>query len=170
LEIALESNPLSAANSDRRLKNLAPLLIRPATIADIRTLIALEQSVATAAHWSEEQYQAAIAQSSRLVQVAQQDSTVVGFVVARGVDPEWEIENIVVAVDSRRRGIGTKLIAEFLHTIRERKGQVVFLEVRESNTTARRFYETAGFVECGRRKLYYQEPEEDAILYRRNLA
>jgi ribosomal-protein-alanine N-acetyltransferase len=48
---------------------------------------------------------------------------------------------------------------------RERGADTVFLEVRESNLAARRLYEKATFVEKGRRQLYYQEPEEDAIVY-----
>jgi ribosomal-protein-alanine N-acetyltransferase len=46
----------------------------------------------------------------------------------------------------------------------------VFLEVRESNAAARCFYEKAGFVQTGRRKSYYTDPAEDAVLYRYDLA
>jgi ribosomal-protein-alanine N-acetyltransferase len=57
------------------------------------------------------------------------------------------------------------LLGEFLRLARERGADTVFLEVRESNLAARRLYEKATFVEKGRRQLYYQEPEEDAIVY-----
>ena len=42
----------------------------------------------------------------------------------------------------------------------------VFLEVRESNRAARALYEKWAFLESGRRRGYYKDPEEDAILYR----
>ena len=45
----------------------------------------------------------------------------------------------------------------------------MFLEVRESNIAARKLYEKAGFEPTGRRKSYYTDPLEDALLYRRSL-
>ena len=49
----------------------------------------------------------------------------------------------------------------------ERRGAgAVFLEVRESNRAARALYEKWAFLESGRRRGYYKDPEEDAILYR----
>ena len=93
-----------------------------------------------------------------------------GFVAGRVLDNEWEIENIVVAGPARRRGFGTRLLGEFLELARCRGAQAVFLEVRESNLAARRLYEKWAFVQSGRRKLYYREPEEDAIVFRLGLA
>ena len=49
---------------------------------------------------------------------------------------------------------------------RARGAKAVFLEVRESNQAARALYEKWAFLESGRRRRYYQEPDEDAILYR----
>jgi ribosomal-protein-alanine N-acetyltransferase len=57
------------------------------------------------------------------------------------------------------------LLEKFLDFARGRSAEKVFLEVRESNLAARRLYEKLAFMETGRRKLYYQEPEEDAIVY-----
>jgi len=59
------------------------------------------------------------------------------------------------------------LLGTLMATARETHSDSVFLEVRESNTVARRLYEKAGFQETGRRKSYYTNPTEDAILYRR---
>jgi ribosomal protein S18 acetylase RimI-like enzyme len=52
----------------------------------------------------------------------------------------------------------------------ESASESVFLEVRESNHPARRFYEKAGFQQSGVRKAYYRDPPEDAILYRLELS
>jgi ribosomal-protein-alanine N-acetyltransferase len=93
-----------------------------------------------------------------------------GFVVARHVAPEWELENIVVAPAVRRRGLGQRLLDALLAAARETNSSSVFLEVRESNAAARCFYEKAGFVQTGRRKSYYTDPAEDAVLYRYDLA
>ena len=68
-----------------------------------------------------------------------------GFLIARAVGPEWELENIAIAGSARRRGLGTRLLGEFLNTARARGATSVFLEVRESNSAARRLYEKWAF-------------------------
>jgi ribosomal-protein-alanine acetyltransferase len=92
-----------------------------------------------------------------------------GFLVARHVEGEWELENIVVGSEFRGGGIATQLIEGLLARARETGSSAVFLEVRESNAAARKLYEKAGFRETGRRKLYYSHPAEDAVLYCKNL-
>ena len=54
--------------------------------------------------------------------------------------------------------------------MRSQSGTAIWLEVRESNHPARRFYEKHSFLEAGRRRAYYRNPEEDAVLYRLDLA
>jgi [ribosomal protein S18]-alanine N-acetyltransferase len=145
--------------------------IRLATPADIPTMMALARLAATAAHWSAEQYQAVFSGDvpSRVVLVLEEEAAVLGFVAGRAVGGEWEIENVAVAGPARRRGLGTRLLGEFLDWARGGGAEAVFLEVRESNFAARRLYEKWAFVETGRRKDYYREPEEDAIVYRLGL-
>jgi ribosomal-protein-alanine acetyltransferase len=92
--------------------------------------------------------------------------TLVGFLVARHVREEWELENIVVSAEFRGRGIGERLLHGLLARVRETESWGVFLEVRESNVAARKFYQKAGFRDIGRRKSYYADPAEDAVLYR----
>lgn len=95
-------------------------------------------------------------------------SASLGFLVAHHLAPEWELENIVVSSSSQRKGIGRLLLEELFLRAREADNGAVFLEVRESNAAARGFYESAGFRQTGRRKSYYINPLEDAILYRRD--
>jgi ribosomal-protein-alanine N-acetyltransferase len=95
-----------------------------------------------------------------------EESCLHGFVVARIVGAEWEIENIAIAGSARRRGLGTRLLGELLDLARAQGAEAVFLEVRESNRAARSLYEKWAFLESGRRRNYYNDPEEDAILYR----
>lgn len=173
-----------------------PVNVRPAIPEDIPHLIEVERLSDTAAHWSEEQYRQAIARvgdlPERLVLVAESGGPLrtgvetpalspqktrrqgrgtppipVAFLVARHVEREWELENIVVGSEFRGQGIGTLLIDALLAHVQATNGSVVFLEVRESNTAARSLYEKAGFRESGRRRLYYSDPAEDAIVYSR---
>ena len=142
--------------------------IRSAASADLPAMMALEKHAVTAAHWSAEQYEALFraSESGRVTQVIEDESGFQGFVIARAVDREWEIENIAVAGPARRRGLGTRLLGELLDLARARGADAVFLEVRESNRAARALYEKWAFLESGRRRRYYQDPDEDAILYR----
>jgi [ribosomal protein S18]-alanine N-acetyltransferase len=147
---------------------ISNLKIRTATPADIPELISLERYSATAAHWSAAQHESLFEPDAppRTTLLLQKDSRIAGFLVARAIGPEWEIENIVVAGWARRTGLGTRLLCEFLKSARRSGAQSVFLEVRESNLAARGLYEKWAFVESGRRSSYYREPAEDAITYR----
>ena len=153
--------------------------IRKATPDDLAPMLQLERECPLAAHWSEQQYRDLLISTQsaqRVALVAEADSVthakpevarLAGFLVARHVAPDWELENIVVAPPARRQGIGKRLLESFLTAAREANSDTVFLEVRESNLAARRLYEKLGFHETGRRKSYYTSPLEDAVLYSR---
>jgi ribosomal-protein-alanine N-acetyltransferase len=164
-------------------------LIRLATVADIPSMLDLERSSATAARWTERQYRELFVSGGarRLVLVAESPSlrasggalkegpsgpasaSVLGFLVALHLAPEWELENIVVAASAQRQGLGKQLLNALLAAASEINSKSVFLEVRESNGAARGFYEKAGFEQTSRRKSYYSNPIEDAVLYRLTL-
>ena len=141
--------------------------VRSGTAADLTRLMEIARYSATSAQWAQIEYEKlAKPESNREFLVVVEDDRVCGFIVGRGAAEEWEIENIAVSGDARRRGLGTRLMGEFLDRVRARGGTEVYLEVRESNHAARKLYEKWGFVETGRRKSYYQNPPEDAILLR----
>lgn len=96
-------------------------------------------------------------------------SLIVAYLVAHQVDSDWELQYMVVAKESRRLGVGTYLLDEFISHVRATGGSRIFLEVRESNHSARALYRKAGFEETGLRKSYYVNPPEDAILCRLSL-
>jgi ribosomal-protein-alanine acetyltransferase len=152
--------------SDPEVKSV---LIRSATPADIPAIISLEQRSAKAAHWNRERYESLCSASSqRTILVVEEESNgnLQGFLVARDIGREWELENIVVSDESQRRGLGTRLLAGLLDRAKHLGCDAIFLEVRESNQAARAFYEKLSFEQNGRRKSYYRERDEDAILYR----
>jgi [ribosomal protein S18]-alanine N-acetyltransferase len=153
--------------------------VRRAISADISAMIELERETPTAAHWTCEQYEARIgghtsSNTESLALVAEDQPAegahtpplVVGFLVAHRVDTEWELENIAVGENVRQRGIGSLLMNAFLKHVRSGNGLGIFLEVRESNKSARALYRNLGFQEEGRRKGYYPDPPEDAVICR----
>ncbi|MCQ2401222.1 MAG: ribosomal protein S18-alanine N-acetyltransferase [Lachnospiraceae bacterium] len=93
--------------------------------------------------------------------VALTDGNVVGYGIIRQIDA-GEILLIGVSPEERRKGIGRMITNELLSWAN--RGENIFLEVREGNTAARKLYESAGFTEIARRRNYYRDPVEDAII------
>ena len=148
-------------------------LIRPVIPADVPAIIALAKEAATAAQWSQAQYEQVFLREgtpTRLALVIEEDAGIRAFLVTRVVDLEWEIENIVVAGPARRHGLGVRLVGELQRLARLRGIKAIFLEVRESNRAARALYEKCGFAVASCRKGYYRNPDEAAIIYRLDLA
>ncbi len=77
---------------------------------------------------------------------------------------ELEIYNIAVHPDLRQTGLGKKLLGRVLDAAQEHGVTRAILEVRVSNVAALGLYRTLGFVECGRRKAYYADTGEDALV------
>ena len=155
--------------------------VRPAEFKDIPRLMAIERQSPGAAHWGEREYHALFGTAlaggasnqgslpKRLCLVVEMASEpaafpVAGFVVALCLGQEWEIENIVVDSVLRRRGCAKLLLHELLGHASHEGAKRVLLEVRESNEAARALYAQWGFEMIGRRKNYYRDPEEDALL------
>lgn len=142
--------------------------IRPATPSDLPAMLEIERACQTAAHWSHQEYAHMFQAGAtpRVALVADDSGVIAGFLVARALAHEWELENVAVLPARRGHGIGTELMSAFVTQARYRHAETILLEVRESNAAARALYARSGFVESGRRSLYYNHPAEDAILYR----
>jgi ribosomal-protein-alanine acetyltransferase len=145
--------------------------IRLAVATDLDAILAIERANPSAAHWGKSEYARLFEESEvhRLALVAEAGGRVAGFVIAREVAKEWDLENIAVAPESQGQGVGSALLRELLRGVGEGRGEKLILEVRESNSAARRLYERAGLRLYGRRKDYYQHPPEDALLFEKNL-
>jgi [ribosomal protein S18]-alanine N-acetyltransferase len=143
--------------------------LRTATVEDVAAMFALERSAESAAHWEETAYrqifEAGTPERIAIVLSAVASDGIAGFVVARVVAGECELENIVVDGARRRQGRGARLIECLVAAARARAARRIFLEVRESNAAARALYAKCGFTVGGRRKSYYSDPGEDGVVY-----
>lgn len=92
-----------------------------------------------------------------------EDGTVLGYGEVRAVLDEGTLERIAVAPQFRRQGVAEEILRAYL---RFGRAHLAFLtlEVRESNAPAIGLYEKLGFQVVGRRKNYYREEHEDALL------
>ena len=95
-----------------------------------------------------------------------EDGSVLGYAGLHVVLDEGYIDNVAVDPAYRRQGIADALIDTF---VRFGAAKLAFLtlEVRAGNAPAIALYEKHGFYEVGRRKDYYDDPKEDAILMTR---
>lgn len=112
--------------------------------------------------WTMEQIERDLAQPDMVYYLAKQGGTILGFLAVQQLVEDWEILQLAVQKDAQGQGIAgylLKRLDSFLGT--------VFLEVRVSNRRAKRLYRRYGFVEIGKRKDYYHNPIEDAIVMKR---
>ncbi len=138
-------------------------VIRPLTSEDAVVIADLESRCVGAARWGEAAYRD-VAANGITGWVTARAKVLLGFILVRAVADEMEILNLAVDPDSRRQGIARRLLTRAIAEVRRADVKRVYLEVRESNSSARAFYSSAEFTEQGRRKKYYSRPVEDALL------
>lgn len=139
------------------------MTIRDAEAADIATCHVIE-CVSFPDPWSVPMLRAHLRGTVNQFLVALEHDTVVGYAIAHVVADESELLNIAVHPDRRGHAIGAALLDTLLDRCRQRGATSMVLDVRESNTPARTLYERRGFVTVGRRRRYYQHPDEDGLL------
>jgi ribosomal-protein-alanine N-acetyltransferase len=144
-----------------------PTAIRAAELKDVPAIRTLELQEPNASHWAANQYEKLI--ETGIVLVAVQSGTVCGFIAAQILPGELEIQNVVVGREFMRKGIATDLVCEIIARARAANMSGIILEVRESNHAARNLYFKSDFCAVGRRRAYYRNPQEDAILYAKRL-
>ena len=99
--------------------------------------------------------------------VALDGENVIGYVGSQTVIGETDMMNIAVHPDYRKQGVGTALITGLIEALEKKGSHSLMLEVRCSNTTAISVYHNLGFSEVGRRRNYYRNPKEDALIMRK---
>jgi len=147
--------------------------IRPLEEPDVDRLVEIAAGLEQAPQWPRSVYASLVEQAGReriaLVAEDAASGAVVGFAVAGLMPPEAELESIVVAGEFQRRGVAGELFSALSETLGGRGIAEIMLEVRAGNGAALGLYRSVGFVEEGRRRGYYADPLEDAVLMRLGL-
>ena len=145
-------------------------LLRPAVEADLGDVARIERTC-FADPWNEESFRRLIHGHPAIFQVLvlEPENRVAGYVIAFAIGEDAELLNIAVEPESRGKGFAGQMLDALLIELGSRGVRAAFLEVRESNASARGLYGSRGFMEIGRRKNYYRRPVEDALVMRRIL-
>jgi|TARA_B100001964_G_scaffold180439_1_gene199353 ribosomal-protein-alanine N-acetyltransferase len=87
----------------------------------------------------------------------------IGYIVGRTIHDELNIYNLAILEKYRNKGFASKLLCYvFEHMNTEINS--IYIEVRETNIKALKFYRKFGFIEYNIRENYYSSPTENAIL------
>lgn len=125
-------------------------------------VLAVMESVYEQSPWTLEQIVTSLASQDEDYYLAYEGQELVGFLAVQTVLDEMEILQIAVKADFQRMGIASLLMA----AVMDWDGDI-FLEVRESNSAAQDLYTRQHFTKIGKRKDYYRNPVEDAVLMKR---
>ena len=120
--------------------------------------------------WSENSVASELKNKLALWLVAEEDGRVAGYIGSQTCGDESDVMNVAVHPDFRHRGIAQALVNALVEELKAIGSQCLTLEVRASNIPAIALYEKMGFGEVGRRKNYYRNPREDALIMRKEWA
>jgi ribosomal-protein-alanine N-acetyltransferase len=117
--------------------------------------------------WSENSVASELKNKLALWLVAEEEGRVSGYIGSQTCGDESDVMNVAVHPDFRRRGIAEALVNRLVEELKAIDSHSLTLEVRASNVPAISLYEKLGFSEVGRRKNYYRNPREDALIMRK---
>lgn len=138
--------------------------IRRFIAEDIPGILEVEE-LSFAHPWSRQSFMEELENPSAFYWVWEVEGKVAGYLGSWFVLDEAQITNVATHPDFRKRGGAKRLIKALLWEMRERKIVSATLEVRPTNKKAQNLYKEFGFTEVGRRIGYYQEDNEDALIF-----
>lgn len=143
------------------------LQLRPMREGDTGLVIAIERA-SYQFPWSESIFRDCL-RVGYLCRVALRQDRIAGYAIMSTGAGEAHVLNLCVDPEERCRGIGSRLLHSLLASAGDEGAREVFLEVRPSNTSAIRLYQSFGFQQIGLRRGYYQSSggREDAVVLKR---
>ena len=140
--------------------------IRKMTAREVPQVAELEK-LCFAMPWSEKSVAGELDNPLALWLVAMDGESLAGYVGSQTVMDETDMMNLAVTPQFRRQGVGEALVNALVASLKEMGSRCLTLEVRDSNEAARALYGKLGFREIGRRRGYYRDPREDALILRK---
>lgn len=146
-----------------------PVVVRTLGVDDLPRVMEIER-MSFSTPWKESTFRSLLLRTDTDLFAADADGTLVGYAACWTVVDQAELGNVAVDGRARGRGIGGALVDAVLRRVAERGARECFLEVRVSNEDAQSVYRGRGFEVVGRRRAYYSQPREDALVMRREVA
>ena len=137
--------------------------MNPAHVSQIAQL----EKICFSDPWSENSIASELDNKLAFWLVATEGETVAGYIGSQTVLDETDMMNVAVHPDFRRKGIAEALVNGLVEQLKTMGSHCLTLEVRASNAPAIALYEKLGFAEIGRRRNYYRNPREDALILRK---
>ncbi len=114
--------------------------------------------------WGQDSWESELYNTTVSMVVAEtEDGFVLGYGVLGVILDEGCLEKLAVRPEYQRQGVAQAILGSFIRYGQENLAFIT-LEVREHNVPAISLYEKNGFQTVGRRKNYYSEIHEDALL------
>lgn len=104
--------------------------------------------------WTRSQCAGILTMNGVTLLVANGGASLLGFALYRTVADDAELLLLAVSPAEQGKGIGRKLLEQFVANAKKKGASKIHLEVRDGNPAVR-FYEAAGFTPAGRRRNYY---------------
>ncbi|MGO4111055.1 ribosomal protein S18-alanine N-acetyltransferase [Paenibacillus sp. YAF4_2] len=146
------------------INNQANLVFRSMTMADISSIVAIEQEAFTTP-WTPEAFKNELTSNMfARYMIMEHDDEIIGYGGMWIIVDEAHVTNIAVRADHRGQGLGERLLTELQQTAAFFGANKMTLEVRVSNEIAQRLYRKLGFKPAGIRPAYYSDDNEDALI------
>ena len=146
--------------------SVARIKIRAFLPADAAAILEIQRLAAEAAPWRLADYERLAQDPDGQVLAAElpEGGGIAGFLAARLMGEEAELQNLAVHPGYRRRGVAKTLMERFHRRLTAAGVKRVYAEVRASNQPALSLYQSLGYTECGVRQSYYASDGEDAVV------
>lgn len=141
----------------------AEIIIRLLESKDLNEVLLIEEC-SFRPPWSRNTFLSELKEENRYYVVAEKEGKIIGYAGLYYFFEEGHITTMAVAPDWRRKGVGKLLLAHLIEKSAKIGLKELSLEVRESNWVAQQMYRKFGFRVLARRKRYYVQPIEDAII------
>lgn len=135
--------------------------IRRLTYADLPSVIAIERR-SFSSPWSLAMFVLELSKPSGICLAAVAGDRLAGYLVCSRYESVWHLMNVAIEPERRRLGIASRLIEQLL--AETGPGARHTLEVRVTNGAAIEMYRRFGFRDAGRRRGYYHDNGEDALI------
>jgi len=138
-------------------------VIREMSLDDLDNIMEIER-LSFVSPWTKGLFEETLASPISTSFIMKKGTDTLGYIILYSIAGEAHILNIAIHPHYRGKGYAAALIKYALGYFEEKGAREFFLEVREGNMVAIRLYQRFGFEKVGRRKKYYPETNEDALV------